>query len=195
MEKTMKNKFLILILLMIGCSSCEEENYIPKPKGYSRIDFPVHEYLRFSEDCPFEFEYGKASHYVYVQGKNNTTCWFNLEYPQLKATVLFSYLDIKKGNISNYIKETRKLALKHLSKADDFEENIVVDKEAKVYGVIYDFKGSTASNMQFYLTDSVNHFVRGALYFEVTPKADSLGPSEQYVEEELKHLIETFTWK
>jgi gliding motility-associated lipoprotein GldD len=63
-----------------------------------------------------------------------------------------------------------------------------------VYGVIYDFQGSTASNMQFYLTDSTSHFVRGALYFEVTPKADSIAPAEKYIEEEIQHLIRTFTW-
>lgn len=182
--------FLIMVLI-----SCEDQNYIPKPVGFVRMDFPAHSYAKYSKDCPFEFEFGKSSNYVAIEGRENASCWFNLEYPQLKAKVHFSYLVIDKEEVANYIKDARKMALEHLSRADDFEENVVVDRDAKVYGVIYDFKGSTASNMQFYLTDSVHHFIRGALYFEVTPKADSLAPAEKYVEEELNHLIRTFTWK
>ena len=176
-------------------SACEEDSYFPKPVGYSRMDFPEHNYNRYSDDCPFEFEFGKSSNYVPVEGKNGATCWFNIEYPKQKAKVHFSYIDISNKSVDVFIKDARKLAMEHLTKADDFEENLVIDDSAKMYGVIYDFKGSTASNMQFFLTDSVNHFIRGALYFEVTPKADSLAPAEKFIEEELAHLIHTFTWK
>lgn len=191
----MKSKLVLLCFLVVFISACEEEAYFPKPTGYARIDFPEHSYNRYSEGCPFEFEYGNSSNYVPVDGKNGATCWFNIEYPEQKAKIHFSYLKIKDKPVDGFIQDARKLAMEHLSKADDYEENVVVDDSAKVYGVIYDFQGSTASNMQFFLTDSVNHFVRGALYFEVTPKADSLAPAEKFVEEELTHLINTFTWK
>ena len=184
-----------MFVLSLSLFACEEEAYFPKPIGYSRLDFPAHSYLKYSEDCPFEFEYGKSSNFVAVEGKNGATCWFNIEYPNQKAKVHFSYLDITNKPVEGFIEDTRKLAMEHLTKADDFEENVVIDDSARIYGVIYDFKGSTASNMQFFLTDSTHHFVRGALYFEVTPKADSLAPAEKFIEEELTHLINTFTWK
>ncbi|MGB0390659.1 MAG: gliding motility lipoprotein GldD [Salibacteraceae bacterium] len=185
----------VMIAIGFALFACQEQNYVPKPVGYARIDFEPHQFIKYNQDCPFTFEYGALSRVKPVLGKNNSKCWFNLEYPKQKAKVHFSYLPIGDLKIESLTKDARKLALEHLSKADDFEENVVIDTAQNVYGIIYDFKGSTASNMQFYLTDSVNHFVRGALYFEVTPKADSLAPAEKFIEEELKHLINSFTWK
>ena len=191
----MKIKNTIWLFLFVSLVGCEEDVYIPKPTGFARIDFPSHKYKKLEVDCPFEFEYGAIANYEEVNGQENTNCWFNLEYPSQNAKVHFSYLTFEENELDNFVADARKLALEHLSKADDFEESVVMDTAANVYGVIYDFKGSTASNLQFYLTDSVSHFVRGALYFEVVPKADSIAPSEMYIEEEIEHLIETFTWK
>ena len=190
----MKIKTLLYLLVFASFVSCDEDVYIPKPIGYSRIDFPEHEYQVFNENCPFTFEYGVISDYRSVKDGAVSDCWYNIVYSAQKAKIHFSYLPVE-NNLETFIGDARTLAIKHLSKADDFEENVIIDEEAKVYGVVYDFKGSTASNLQFYLTDSLNHFVRGALYFEVVPKADSLAPSEKYIEEEVMHLIKTFTWK
>ena len=52
-----------------------------------------------------------------------------------------------------------------------------------------------ASPFQFYLTDSVDHFVRGALYFNVVPNNDSLAPVIDYLKDDMRHMIETFEWK
>lgn len=191
----MRGNFFVSILLVLVFAGCTDDNYVPKPLGYARIDFEEHVYQKYDSDCPFTFEYGSLSRIVPVKGKNNATCWFNIEYPQQNAKIHFSYLPIDSKVLGGLTKDARKMAIEHLSKADDFEENVVWDTAANVHGVIYDFKGSTASNMQFYLTDSLNHFVRAALYFEVAPKADSLAPAEKYIEEEINHLIRTFTWK
>jgi len=192
----MKVRFLVFIVAFIGLASCEGDVFIPKPVGYARIDFPDHAYRKLNTDlCPYSFEYGKIANLVPVRPGDGNRCWFNLEYPNQKAKVHFTYYDIEATDVEILIEDTRILAMKHLVKADDFEESVVMDTSANVYGIIYDFQGSTASNMQFYLTDSVSHFIRGALYFEVVPQADSLAPSEKYLEEEVMHLIQTFTWK
>jgi gliding motility-associated lipoprotein GldD len=191
----MKIKNAIGLFLFFFLVGCDEDIFIPKPTGYARIDFPEHQYVKLEVDCPFEFEHGVMANYQSVNSTKNSNCWFNLDYPGQNAKVHFSYLPIEDTEFNKFIEDARKLALEHLSKADDFEESVVRDTAARVYGVIYDFKGSTASNLQFYLTDSIHHFVRGALYFNVVPKADSIAPSEQYIEQEIQHLIETFTWK
>lgn len=192
----MKIKGWIAILLVFFVMGCEEDNYVPKPLGYARIDFPEHSYRKLnSEFCPFDFEYSQHANMVPVQSKNGQRCWFNIKYPNQKATIHFSYLDVESKQLNKVIEDSRRLAMEHLVKADDYEESVVFDSASNVYGVIYDFRGSTASNYQFYLTDSVNHFVRGALYFEVTPKADSLYPAEQYIETDMFHMIQSFTWK
>jgi gliding motility-associated lipoprotein GldD len=67
------------------------------------------------------------------------------------------------------------------------------DKE--IYGMIYEIEGmGAASPYQFILTDSINHFVRGALYFEVSPNNDSLSPVIDFLQKDIRHFLNTFEW-
>lgn len=84
--------------------------------------------------------------------------------------------------------------MKHLVKANDISERQFKNEEAKVYGLIYDFEGNTASNYQFFLTDSSTHFFRGAMYFNMPPNADSLEPVIDFIKGDLQRLIESFRW-
>jgi gliding motility-associated lipoprotein GldD len=70
-----------------------------------------------------------------------------------------------------------------------------INEKERVYGILYDIKGNSASSLQFYLTDSSRHFFRGALYFNVQPNKDSLAPVIDYFREDIIYLIETFSWK
>jgi gliding motility-associated lipoprotein GldD len=83
----------------------------------------------------------------------------------------------------------------HISKADAIKEQVYNNKENKVYGILYDLKGNTASAVQFYVTDSVKHYLRGSLYFSAEPDADSLEPVINFFREDIIHLIETLKWK
>ena len=64
-----------------------------------------------------------------------------------------------------------------------------------VSGIAFDIDGPSASPFQFFLTDSLHHFVRGALYFNTEVRADSIAPIVEFVEEDLLYLIETFEWQ
>ncbi|HBI81253.1 MAG TPA: gliding motility lipoprotein GldD, partial [Bacteroidales bacterium] len=59
----------------------------------------------------------------------------------------------------------------------------------------YDIKGNSASSIQFYVTDSSEHYLRGALYFRCQPNKDSLAPAIEYFTADVVHLIETLRWK
>jgi gliding motility-associated lipoprotein GldD len=61
--------------------------------------------------------------------------------------------------------------------------------------MLYNIKGNTASSVQFYLTDSVNHFLRGSLYFDVKPNKDSLAPVINFIRGDIEHFMESFSWK
>ncbi|HNZ71643.1 MAG TPA: gliding motility lipoprotein GldD, partial [Prolixibacteraceae bacterium] len=65
----------------------------------------------------------------------------------------------------------------------------------KVYGTVYSIKGNAASPMQFYLTDSVEHFLRGSMYISEIPNYDSLQPVINFLEADMIRLIETLSWK
>ncbi len=178
------------IMLFVSC----EDSYTPKPHGYFRIELPPHKYEAYKpENCPFVFE--KSVYARIDPHRSGRKCWFNLVYPAYKATVHFSYFDIRKDSLDSFIEDSYTLASKHLVKAKDMEESTIIDDSLRVYGVIYDFKGAAASNYQFFITDSTAHFIRASLYFDVPPEPDSLAPVEAWVEEDLLHLVNTFTWK
>jgi gliding motility-associated lipoprotein GldD len=56
-------------------------------------------------------------------------------------------------------------------------------------------EGNAATSRQFYVTDSVHHFLRGALYFNSAPNADSLSIVNDFLETDMRHMIETLKWK
>ena len=83
----------------------------------------------------------------------------------------------------------------HITKADAINEQVINNQKNKVYGILYDLKGNTASAVQFYVSDSVHHFLRGSLYFASEPDADSLAPVIEFFREDMIHIIETLKWK
>ena len=186
------NCFLILILIS-SLSGCRERS-VPKPRGYFRIDLPQKEYSLYDTTCPFMFEYPVYGRISYNVGKNSEPCWFNLEFPRFKAIVHFSYKPVNK-NLEVLLKESNDYAYSHSVKADAITEQPYQNPEKKVFGILYDIKGNTASSIQFFLTDSAKNFLRGALYFSSEPNADSLAPVIQFFREDIIHLVETFKWK
>ncbi len=193
----MKNQHIIvaftLIAIITGFSSCREK-FTPKPHAYVKIDFPEREYFKFKNSAPFSFEYPS---YAIVEPDNSDNAepfWYNILLPAFNGTIYLSY---KKVNsvLSVYIEDSRNLVYKHTIKAESIDETIINDPERDVYGIIYDLKGNTASSLQFFVTDSVNNFLRGSLYFNTQPNKDSLAPVIQFVRKDLLHIINTLNWE
>jgi gliding motility-associated lipoprotein GldD len=92
------------------------------------------------------------------------------------------------------MEDSRTLAYKHSLKADAIQEQVFMNPRDNVYGLIYRIEGNAASPMQFFLTDSTNHFLRGALYIREVPNIDSLKPVIDFLEPDIIRLIETTTW-
>lgn len=194
--KLSKGILPIVALVFVGSlfSSCTED-YTPKPRGFIRIDLPEKEYQPIITDCPYVFETASYGKYVPDLRTQSDPCWFNIEYPQFKAIVHFSYKPIK-GNLAEYLEDSRALTNKHISKASGIDEALILKDDSRVFGTIYSIEGSqTASPLQFHLTDSTDHFLRGALYFKVSPNNDSLAPVIDFLKEDMLHLIETLNWK
>jgi len=193
MALILKYKYLILLLLFCSQTGCRER-VVPKPRGYFRIDFPAKEYRSYDTACPFIFEFPVYSQISYELGENSEPCWFNLEFPVFRAKIHFSYMPVNK-NLEAILKESYDYAYSHSIKADAITEQPWLNSDQKVYGLLYDIKGNTASSIQFFLTDSTKNFVRGALYFSAEPNADSLDPVIQFLRKDILHMIETFKWK
>lgn len=184
---------LFTIFTSVLFTACDED-YIPKPRGYFRIELPRKEYKYYQNtDCNYAFETPVYSDIVTDSSGSTGKCWINVEYRPFKGTLYLSYKEIT-GNVLQYIEDSRNLSMKHVSKASGIEEEIFSDQRQKKYGTIYHVKGSAASALQFYITDSVQHFVRGSLYFYAPPNPDSLAPVLRFIESDVQHLIETFRW-
>lgn len=186
--------FLLLLCGVVGLASCDQE-YTPKPRGYMRIALPEKEYKLIETGCPYSFEIATYSVFKPDTRPQSDSCWFNIDYPQFKAQLYFSYLPIK-GNLAAYLEDSRELTNKHISKASGIEETLIIKDDTHVYGMLYTVEGSrAASPLQFHLTDSANHFLRGALYFNVSPNNDSLAPVIDFLKDDILHLIETLNWQ
>jgi len=191
------NKLVILILLVPWLQACRE-SAVPKPKGYFRIDLPAKEYISFDTSqgswIPISFEYPVYGKIFRDGGSNPDPGWFNIEFPAYKAIIYLTYKDIK-GDLPALIEQTYTMNVKnHITKADAIDEQVISYSENKVYGILYDLKGNTATSVQFYVTDSIKHYLRGSLYFGTEPNPDSLAPVTDFFREDIIHLIKTLKW-
>lgn len=177
----------VLFFLTICLFACNN-NYTPKPRGFFKLDLPSKQYVEIDVPCNFNFEKPIYS----VLKEINQECFYNLEFPDQDGILHITYLPLK-NNLADHIEESRSLAYKHNMRADAISESIYINSETQVFGLLYDYDGVTATATQFYLTDSVNHFFRGALYFN-TEVVDSLLPINDFLKADIKHIIESFRW-
>ena len=117
-----------------------------------------------------------------------------MEYPSLKATIDITYRKVD-HNLRELLIESEKLVFKHTSKAEQITSNDYLNDQKKVYATLHNITGNAASQLQFHITDSINHFIKGALYFKIKPNYDSVLPAVAYIKKDILHLIETFNWE
>lgn len=192
MQGKKRNKYLIILLIILPVIGCRE-NLIPKPRGYFRIDLPEKSYRTFDTTCPFIFEYPSYGHISYELEGISEPCWFNIEFPQYRAKIHISYKSIN-NNLEAILKESYDFAYSHSVKADAISELPYENNETKVFGILFDIKGNAASSVQFFVTDSVRNYLRGALYFNAQPEEDSLAPVIDFFRDDIVHMIESVKW-
>ena len=179
------------ILLLVSCG----DNPTPKPRGYFRINLPEREYILLDSVYPYSFEYpayATITKDIHAPAEAN---WINIDFPRFKGRLHLSYKKVN-NNLGQYTEDAHSLVMKHIPKASAIEEVRIVNSDRRVYGLVYDIKGTgAASTYQFYVTDSTSHFLRGALYFSVLPNNDSLAPVIGFIKEDIQHMLETLKWK
>ena len=197
-QSVLKTIFLLLLvncILLTVFVSCDDKTYQPKPKGYFRIDLPEKEYVSLDSMKYYSFEYPVYSKITPDYLSPEEKEWVNVEFPSFKGTIHISYKNVD-NNIEKYLEDSYYMMTKHISRAMGIRDSVVANPERKVYGLVYFLEGEgVASPLQFYLTDSVNHFLRGSLYFNVKTNNDSLAPVIDFITDDIRHLIETVKWK
>nr|WP_317127977.1 gliding motility lipoprotein GldD [Gelidibacter gilvus] len=192
----MKSKLFVFVLTVLLCFSCGDDP-VPKPKGFLRLDYPKAEYQETDVDLPFVFEKNTLAERVrkIKMDSKDVSVGVNIDYPSLKGTIYLTYIKVTEDNLIPLIRDSQNLTQEHTQKADVIEGDFYENKDHQVYGMFYEVGGNAASQSQFYVTDSVNHFLNGSLYFYAKPNYDSILPAADYLKKDIKHIMETLRWK
>jgi len=186
----------MVIALGVLTSCWNTTDYSPKPRGFFRVKFPEKAYQITETGCPFIFEIPTYAQLVQDQSKDAKPCWKNLDFPQFNARLHISYFDITpRATFEELTEDARTFAFKHTAKATAIDQSIISYPAQQVYGLLYHIRGNTASNLQFYVSDSTKHYLRGALYFNEKPHLDSIQPILDFLREDIHHLVHTFEWR
>jgi len=176
---------ILWAIIGVGCESLQQ----PKPKALLRLDYPDPSYTPILPSFPFTFEYNSSAR---LKGLTQTAP--DLYYPKMKATLYLSYVAVDE-NIDSLLNDAYQLPGKHMIKAEEIPERVFVAPEKRVYGTLFSVVGNAASQLQFFLTDSTDHFLMGSLYFYSRPNYDSIMPAAKYIERDVVHLMESLRWK
>ncbi|ADV48414.1 gliding motility lipoprotein GldD [Cellulophaga sp. E16_2] len=185
----MKNKLSVfLILIVLAAVGCEEENVMPKPKAMLRLDYPIAKEALLDADH-FSFNYNDRATPII---KNQSA--IIIDYPSMKGSIFVTHKNID-GNLQKLIADAEKLSMEHMKKADNIQPRTFINEENRVYGTYFQIIGDAASQSQFYLTDSVQNFITGSVYFYSKPNYDSILPAADYLQGDMRAIMETLRWK
>jgi gliding motility-associated lipoprotein GldD len=195
----MKIKITCLLFLLISLAACNND-YIIKPRGYFKIDFPQKEYQKFDNPVyPYSFEYPVYAEILkdslFFDKKAENPYWINVSFPRFNGKIYISYKEVGKNNFDSLVNDAFTMSYKqHTYKASSIEPTPFTTPN-KLNGIYFSLKGNTATANQFFITDSSRHFLRGALYFDAVPNEDSLRPVNNFLQKDLQHLINTLQWR
>jgi gliding motility-associated lipoprotein GldD len=186
----------LTILVLVSCNS----DYTIKPRGYFKIDLPQKGYQKFDRPgYPYTFEYPVYSNVIkdtlFFESETENPYWINVDFPQFNSKIHISYKEVGKNKIDSLVNDAFTMAYKqHTYKASAIEP-VPFTSDKGIQGVYFSLSGNTATANQFFITDSVKHFLRGALYFDATPNEDSLRPVSNFLRQDMEHLINTLQWR
>ncbi|QXP56933.1 gliding motility lipoprotein GldD [Cellulophaga sp. HaHa_2_95] len=185
----MKNRLVVfLVVTILAVAGCTEDSIMPKPKAMLRLDYPMANEVLLETDR-FSFNYNDRAKPI-IKNQNAIV----IDYPSMRGSIFVTHKKVE-GNLNKLIADAEKLSLDHMKKADNIQPRTFINEENKVYGTYFQIIGDAASQSQFYLTDSVQHFITGSVYFYSKPNYDSILPAANYLQEDMRAIMETLRWK
>ena len=187
-------RFIILFLsiLFVACGG----DYLPKPKGYNRINLPEASYQPLPDTFPYFFEYSKHAKVLKDSSWITERYWINILNPEMGAAIQITYKAVTDSIVREFLSDSYKLTSQHNVKAYAIEESII-ELPNGMFASFTELEGEVPTQAQFHVTDqdSTDHFLRGALYFRTATKNDSLAPVIDYIKKDILHLITSLEWK
>lgn len=182
---------LFIVSASIFISGCGDDP-LPKPHGWFRIDLPEQTYMTWTDSATFQAEIPTYAVLVPRTAKGDAR-WFDLRFKHQRATAHMTWSPVN-GHLAELIEDAHIFKATHEAKAAKIDRERVLRDSARVFGTLFDVEGEVASPMVFYLSDSTDNFLYGALYFDAPPNADSLAPVTDRLREDLRHFVATLRW-
>ena len=182
---------------MIGIfSACSDENPVPKPSTYLRMNLPEHSYRLFKSDCPYSMKLSNLYIPSATEQPQSNYCVQEIDLGPLNGKLFLYYLKLpSKDSLAEIINFANDKVDEHKIKADKINFEQIIQAKKRVFGTFFELKGNVATNFQFYLTDSTTNFVRGEVLLNCRPNYDSLRPTLDYLKTDLLELVRHFEWK
>ncbi|MGB3586003.1 MAG: gliding motility lipoprotein GldD [Tunicatimonas sp.] len=186
---------ITVIALLLSIAACTTD-YVPKPKGYNRVDLPEHSYVSLPDTLPYDFEYSVHATIHPDSSVNADRYWLNIHYPDFVADIQLTYKPVNQSEerLETLLEDSYQLTANHQIRASSIDENVLGTPSGK-RALIAELSGEVPSQFQFYITDSTDHFLRGALYFRTATQNDSLAPIIEFIKIDMIHLLNTLEWK
>ena len=169
------------------------------------------------EGFPYSFEYPVYATIVkdstFFDTNPENPYWINVDFPLFHSRIFLSYKSvggkalykIKQPNgtykdslgtneFDRMVNDAFTLTNKNNVVSNSINDSLISTPNG-IHGVFFKVGGNAATAKQFFLSDTVKNFLRGALYFDVTPNADSLKPVQDFLQADMDHMINTFRWK
>ena len=213
-----KADLLLFVILGAGLFMACNSPYTSRKRAYFNIPLPAHQYRSFdTSGFPYSFDYPVYANIIrdstYFDATPENNYWINVDFPQFGARIFLSYKEIGgkayykvKGKDGVYrdstginqfdrmVNDAFTLTSKNEALATSISDSMFTTP-AGVTGVYFKVGGNAATSRQFFMSDTTKNFIRGALYFDTTPNADSLRPVQDFLQQDILHLINSFQWK
>ncbi|MBS1510725.1 MAG: hypothetical protein JST86_07795 [Bacteroidetes bacterium] len=212
-KRMMAAMMLPALIWVMACNS----TYTSKKRGYFKVAYPERKYVRFQQQgFPYTFEYPVYANIIkdstYFDSNPENPWWINIDFPQFGGRIFLSYkiiggkamYKIKQANgtykdssavntFDNMVNDAYNLTNKNQVITTSIKDSVMHTTNG-VTGIYFTVGGNAATTRQFFLSDTTKNFIRGALYFNVTPNSDSIRPVQDFLQKDIEHLINTFQW-
>ena len=187
------HKILFLFGLFLFHFSCDETNYLPREKGFLRLEFEKPTYETFSsESSSLNFIYNDAYSSFEIVSDDKIV----LRYKDIKIDIVLS--DVELENLSSFEESRRNFYMflePHRKKSNQISMKEFTSVDNKRFAKVFEMRGPIASPLQFYVTDSTNNFLFGSMNVTEKSDYDSIYPSIMYVKNDIFSIIESVNWE
>ena len=186
------DKILFLFGFLLFLFSCDETNYLPREKGFLRLEFEKPTYDTFSnESSGLNFIYNDAYSTFEIVSDEKIV----LGYKDIKIRIVLS--DVELESLSSFEESIQNFYMflePHRKKSNQISIKEFTSADNNRFAKVFEMRGPVASPLQFYVTDSTNHFLFGSMNIMERSDYDSIYPSIMYVKNDIFSIIESVNW-